>query len=218
MWGMDSGFPMINVLINYLAKLTDWFWLNGWFIFCFLIWSCMKTMSQYLPDTISPLLKQRNGDTAVLYTTTGIFWGNQCGFTFYQLLCHDYLTKETRLSTSCLTQSGGSHLTITLPSLVQVQDIWRHQNKILHSHPKSENLHSISFWLDGVYCLAAIIRVDSRLAPSQWETPLQSNAVSHWLGANLESVLIIISHQPWHISYQNELTHDSLNLVLWLHK
>ena len=26
-------------------------------------------------------------------------------------------------------------------------------------------------------------RADSRLAPSQWETLLQSNAVSHWLGA-----------------------------------
>ena len=33
-------------------------------------------------------------------------------------------------------------------------------------------------------------RADSRLAPSQWETPLQSNAVSHWLGANLESTLL----------------------------
>ena len=30
---------------------------------------------------------------------------------------------------------------------------------------------------------------DSRLAPSQWETALQSNAVSHWLGANLEAAL-----------------------------
>ena len=36
-----------------------------------------------------------------------------------------------------------------------------------------------------------IIRADSRFAPSQWETALQSNAVSHWLGASLESVLII---------------------------
>ena len=27
----------------------------------------------------------------------------------------------------------------------------------------------------------------SRLAPSQWETSLHSNTVSHWLGANLES-------------------------------
>ena len=33
-------------------------------------------------------------------------------------------------------------------------------------------------------------RADSRFAPSNWETSLQSNAVSHWLGANLESALI----------------------------
>ena len=32
-------------------------------------------------------------------------------------------------------------------------------------------------------------RADSTLAPSQWETSLQSNAVSHWLGANLESAM-----------------------------
>ena len=32
-------------------------------------------------------------------------------------------------------------------------------------------------------------RTDSRLAPSQWEMLLQSNAVSHWLGTNLESAL-----------------------------
>ena len=31
---------------------------------------------------------------------------------------------------------------------------------------------------------------DSRLAPSQWETSLQSNAISHWLGENLESALL----------------------------
>ena len=30
-------------------------------------------------------------------------------------------------------------------------------------------------------------RADSTLAPSQWETSLQSNAVSHWLGANPQS-------------------------------
>ena len=35
-----------------------------------------------------------------------------------------------------------------------------------------------------------ILRADSRLAPSPWETSLKSNAVSHWLGANLESALI----------------------------
>ena len=38
-------------------------------------------------------------------------------------------------------------------------------------------------------------KVGSRLAPSQWETPLQSNAVSHWLGANLESTLLSMMKQ-----------------------
>ena len=42
------------------------------------------------------------------------------------------------------------------------------------------------------------IRVDPRLAPSQWETSLQSNAVSHWLGANLESSLWNC-HEEWHL-------------------
>ena len=32
-------------------------------------------------------------------------------------------------------------------------------------------------------------RTNSGLTPSQWETSLQSNAVSHWLGTNLESAL-----------------------------
>ena len=38
-------------------------------------------------------------------------------------------------------------------------------------------------------------RADSRLAPSQWETSLQCNTASHWLGANLESALVPM---PWH--------------------
>ena len=32
-------------------------------------------------------------------------------------------------------------------------------------------------------------RADSRIAPSQWETPLKSTAVSHWLGGNFDSAL-----------------------------
>ena len=40
-------------------------------------------------------------------------------------------------------------------------------------------------------------RVDSRLAPSQWETSLQSKAVAHWLGANLESALKSVELCYW---------------------
>ena len=45
-------------------------------------------------------------------------------------------------------------------------------------------------------------RAGSRLAPNQWET-LQCNAVSHWLGANLESVL------QW--TPERENTHLNIN-------
>ena len=40
-------------------------------------------------------------------------------------------------------------------------------------------------------CKSLPCRADSRFAPSQWETSLHCNDVSHWLGASLESVL------PW---------------------
>ena len=33
-------------------------------------------------------------------------------------------------------------------------------------------------------------RADSRFVPSQYEMSLQSNAISHWLGTNLESALM----------------------------
>ena len=39
-------------------------------------------------------------------------------------------------------------------------------------------------------------RAHSRLVPSQWETLLQSNAVSHWLGANRESALWTLATHP----------------------
>ena len=45
----------------------------------------------------------------------------------------------------------------------------------------------------GLKCVDASVthhcRADSRIAPSQSETPLQSNAFTHWLGANLESAM-----------------------------
>ena len=50
-----------------------------------------------------------------------------------------------------------------------------------------------------------MVGVDSRFAPSQWETSLQSNTVSHWLGANLESALYYehgASDQLWITSCQ----------------
>ena len=77
---------------------------------------------------------------------------------------------------------------------------WASQNKWLMSTIKSFHYFgefyrvsstSQSIATDPLLCepVMSRYRADSRLAPSQWETSLQSNAVSHWLGANLESAL-----------------------------
>ena len=45
-----------------------------------------------------------------------------------------------------------------------------------------------------MHIFATNIRADSRFVPIQWETSLRSNAISHWLGTNLESALNIVLH------------------------
>ena len=42
-----------------------------------------------------------------------------------------------------------------------------------------------------IKCIASMFRADSKLGPSQWETALLCNDISHWLGANLESTLML---------------------------
>ena len=49
-------------------------------------------------------------------------------------------------------------------------------------------------------------RADSRLAPSQWESSLQSNAVSYWLGADLDSALYHINPVRFHDIITTSLT------------
>ena len=46
-------------------------------------------------------------------------------------------------------------------------------------------------------------KADSRFVPSQWETSLQSNAVSHWLGANLESAMDLNTSVPTNVLAPN---------------
>ena len=53
-------------------------------------------------------------------------------------------------------------------------------------------------------------RADSMFAPSQWETALLSNDVSHWLGTNLESALSLLT--PW---WKGPTHRDSANTWTW---
>ena len=60
-------------------------------------------------------------------------------------------------------------------------------------------------------------RADSRLAPSQWETSLQSNAIPHWLGTNLESALINITNLTSLKNLSRGLIHLSFGIQWWNH-
>ena len=86
-----------------------------------------------------------------------------------------------------------------------------------HSYSKS---HKICTWFCcALFCCGYIImcRADYRLAPSQWETSFQGNAVSHWLGADLESALHVdscdaVTHTvllPWHWSNHMITKHNN---------
>ena len=71
----------------------------------------------------------------------------------------------------------------------------------------------------GMYMYDSVARADSRFAPNQWETVLLCKDASHWLGATLESTLImhlwtevksIESHIPgvfcWHSVHEADMT------------
>ena len=69
---------------------------------------------------------------------------------------------------------------------------------IYHDHGSDTVQASVKYWCfavlcgrcitDSIFCeISACFRADFRFAPSQWETALLCNDVSHWLGASLES-------------------------------
>ena len=55
------------------------------------------------------------------------------------------------------------------------------------------------------------IRADSGLVPSQWEMSLQSNVVSHWLCANLESALQYHCQMP--TTPDNTIKREHVNII-----
>ena len=68
----------------------------------------------------------------------------------------------------------------------QIKIIYGHRlmkSRLSCFHCNKKHLQTITRLLNSL----TECRADSEFAPSQWETALLCNAVSHWLGANLES-------------------------------
>ena len=84
----------------------------------------------------------------------------------------------------------GSHIFNASP-ILSLAIVRYHGQAVWQRRSKTRTLSSMmfAFVLNHAPAEHVIIRTGSRLGPSQWETSLQSNAVSHWLGTNLESAL-----------------------------
>ena len=76
---------------------------------------------------------------------------------------------------SCISQYTPWIMHMVYASLL----CWLHRGQLAHI---------IHYYITGTWIVIQF-RAEPKLAPSQWETVLQSNAVSHWLSANLEAVL-----------------------------
>ena len=76
--------------------------------------------------------------------------------------------------------------------------LWRHCN----GTAICASTRSLDAWKNESLCEELCVRAqfgaDSRFPPSQWQTSLQSNAVSHWLGANLKSACSYIQLTSTH--------------------
>ena len=100
-----------------------------------------------------------------------------------------------RSSHICLLTWFACHI-MDLHDVFSLQVFWVKVHKAIIKWTKNLffmiNYHAIhgNTTLNGEYVWYSIYRAESRLAPSQWETLLQSNALSHWLHINLESSLI----------------------------
>ena len=92
------------------------------------------------------------------------------------------------------------HCSIKLP----LQHWWQINGEGLWESVKWDFLQNRNIFINEIYfkictflpwgwCVILKFRADSRLAPSQWETALQSNAVSHWRGGNLASALMLLT-------------------------
>ena len=146
-----------------------------------------------IPNTleIGTVLQQANG------TNHGYIWflvRSSITMTTYHRLC---ITNFIWISTLSEIKFCTRHDSSAVVSSAKVYSI-RKLKKILDFVKKLwlQNKQVWKWTYENPYCTGNVtfmgnmkIRADSRFAPSQWETSLQSNAVSHWLGANLESAM-----------------------------
>ena len=101
----------------------------------------------------------------------------------------------------------------------QSRSLWRHCNacrRLLwkRDHQNEENCIRFHLWVT----TNDADRADSGLVPSQWETSLQSNVISHWLGTNLHVDSALYTEWCKEIKYRTTISMVGClwEKILWL--
>ena len=126
------------------------------------------------------------GHGLLIFFTLAQLWlretGRICGFCILRIMHGRNSLKFSMLMYLDYPQNCFGHGLLTFV----VSTPWRHAYlSVLWRIRGAAAIRSQCLLINFLICRAVF-----RLAPSQWETSLQSNAVSHWLGANLEPSMI----------------------------
>ena len=100
--------------------------------------------------------------------------------------------------------------------LVQFMMMSSNGNNFLHNWPVVRGIHRSQRPVTRSFDVFFDLRADSRLVPSQWETLLQRNTVSHWLGVNLESALDL-GLNKWLRKQSRSRLFETPSRSLWCH-
>ena len=131
---------------------------------------------------------------AIIWTNTGKLLIGPLGTNFTEILIEIHIFSFKKMHLKCCLEMLAI---FSRPQCVnQPRGITRYSIVLLYNLSRVINTSYLEIGLQGLTskaCNGAYgLRADSRFAPSQGETVLLCNNVSHWLGASLESVLVLI--------------------------
>ena len=115
------------------------------------------------------------------------------------MIANILVTQGSMTSAAMVLASFACNIPVSVPERV-INFVQNTHNVMSSRSGLCSSLTAIMLWGNIV-----LYRPDSRFSLSQWETPLQSNGVSHWLDANLESALLyctIFSTRPNNIRFK----------------
>ena len=172
---------------------------------------CSTWQRKYGNSTLMAFCEKFAGDDWTYLTK-----GQQCGKHFLVMISRSRISWRCILSVlrgRGLGEAGGEGAEVHTKGLVSYSaQVWYgvYHSSTLRIYRIVESKYVVRCYHTSVACLIKY-RADSRFAPSQWETALLCNDVSHWLGASLESALKYIITSPYQLKSSFNPTNNIYN-------